>query len=131
VVTDWSEAWRRERNQWTREARDGHVKASFLKRCGHGDRPEDVAPIVPDRDVPLAETYRMNLSRRGSTLRWEINGTLIGEKRLTDDERQLTQRLVICNYGKGTGAVFRNLVIRARLLGVDPSWPAADRARTT
>lgn len=127
-LTDWSEEWRRERNQWTKNAKDGHVMAHLAKRCDFQgqDRPGYCRFAVPGEHVPIAESYHMKVTRDKWLLRWEINGQAIGETGLADDEQCLTERLVFCNYGKGTGAVFRNVVIRSRVLGVDPSWPEAD-----
>lgn len=78
--------------------------------------PED-SWVAPTRwDVPIAESYHMKVTRHNRMLRWEIDGQTIAETELADDEFCLTERLMFCNPGKGTGAVFRNVVIRSRIL---------------
>jgi hypothetical protein len=89
--------------------------------------PEKMRWVAPTRDVPLAESYHMRVTRQVQKLRWEVNGQEIGETTLADDELRLTERLMFANYGKGAGAVFRYVVIRSRILDVDASWPARDR----
>ena len=97
----------------------------------HGqDRPGYCRFAIPGEHVPVAESYHMKITRDKWLLRWEINGQAIGETGLADDEMCLTERLMLCNYGKGTGAVFRNVVIRSPILDVDPSWPEADQKET-
>ena len=59
-----------------------------------------------------------------------MNGQTMGEAELADDELCLTESLVLYNCGKGTGAIFKNLVIRSRLVGVDSFWPAVDAQDT-
>jgi len=130
VITDWSAEWRRDRNQWTDSAKDGHVQADFLKRCDYSDdedKPGYMRWAGPSQNLPIAEAYHVKVTRQKRKLCWEVNGQTIAETGLADDEQNLTERLVFCNYGKGTGAVFKDLVIRSRILDVDPAWPAADR----
>lgn len=52
---------------------------------------------------------------------------MIGEATLADDELCLIERLILGNHGKGTGAVFKNIVIRSHRLNVDPYWPRVDQ----
>jgi hypothetical protein len=127
VITDWSEEWRRERNQWTESAKDGYVSSDFLKRCDwDGDRTNYCRWAVLPQHVPISRSYHMKVTRHKWKLCWKVNGQIIGETGLTDEEMCLTERLIFCNYGKGNGAVFKDLVIRSLIAGVDPSWPIAD-----
>jgi len=130
VITDHDEEWRQdpERNEGGL-LKDGHIRADFLRRYV-GDTPDDYIWAVPPQAVLMAESYHMRVMRENRKLRWEINGQPIGETGLAHDELCLTERLVLCNYGKGTGAVFRNMVLRSRIVDVDPSWPTADRENT-
>jgi len=132
VITDTNEEWRRS-PRWNEggKLKDGYVHADLVKR----DDPRDekypgghTRWLVPTRwDVPIADTYHMKVTRHNQKLCWEVNGETMAEVELADDELCLTERLVLYNCGKGTGAIFRNLVIRSRIVDVDPSWPAADR----
>jgi hypothetical protein len=70
----------------------------------------------------------MSLRRRKQTMHWEVNGQPLGKAELTAADLPLTERLVLANYGKGTGAIFKNLVVRSRIKGVDPSWPHVDES---
>jgi len=130
-LTDWSEQWRRERNPYAKDAQDGHIMAHLAKRCDYygQNRPGYCRFAVPGEHVPIAEVYHMKIRREGYLLRWEINNQAIGQTGLADEELCLAERLVLCNYGKGTGALFKNVVIRSRILDVDRSWPAADQGR--
>ena len=65
----------------------------------------------------------MKIKRRGRYLLWQVNGQAIGDVYLSDDELRLTQRLWLINFGKGTGAIFQNIVVRSQNLEVDASWP--------
>jgi RNA polymerase sigma-70 factor (ECF subfamily) len=132
VITDCCEEWRRhpERNA-EGKLKDGYVRADLVKR---GDPRDEkgaggyIRSLFPTRwDVPIAECYHMKVTRHKSKLCWDVNGEIMGEAELADDELCLTERLVLYNCGKGTGAIFRNLVIRSRIVEVAPSWPAADR----
>ncbi len=124
VIWDWSAEWRRERQP--NDFRGGCLKASFLRRCSVAN--EETKPVAPFRDVPLTDVYQMRVTRQGRRLRWEVNGQLIGEARIADDEVNLTERFILLNQGKGTGAAFRNLVIRAGKVEYDPLWPEVDGA---
>lgn len=70
--------------------------------------------------------FGVRITRNDQKLRWEVNDQTIGEANLADDELCLTERLILTNHGKGTGAVYRNVVIRSQKLEVDPAWPDAD-----
>ena len=124
VITDWDERWR-EKRDGDYMFKEGHIRADFLRRIV-GEKPEDMRWVVPTQDVPLAESYHMKVTRHNRKLRWQVNGQTISQTTLADEELCLTERLMLCNYGKGTGAVFRNVVIRSRILNVDASWPARD-----
>lgn len=127
VITDWSQEWRAERKE-DYVLKEGHLRADFLQRfVGDDGSPEKMRWVVPTRDLPLAESYHMRVTRQKRTLRWEVNDQEIGEATLADDELCLTERLMFANYGKGAGAVFRDVAIRSRLLDVDASWPARDQ----
>ena len=125
VITDWSEEWRANRED-SHEWKDGLLRADYLRRTGGGG-PEDMRWIVPTKDIALSEQYRMKIVRRGRKLHWEINGQEAGVADLAEDEFCLTERLILCNYGKGTGAIFKNLVIRAAIKEIDSNWQEADR----
>lgn len=133
VITDFNEEWRQRRNEHTQSFRDSYIRGDFVKRCDYWaiygkDRPGYMRWAAPTQwDVSMAELYHMKVTRHNWTLSWEVNGQLIGETGLADEELCLTERLVFCNYGKGTGAAFKDLVIRSRILDVDPAWPNADR----
>jgi hypothetical protein len=132
-LNDCNEEWR-QANKMEKVSvmayKDGYIRANFLKRGDPWDEKHDFGHgrwLVPPQDVPKAESYQMKVLRQNRKLIWKINGQTIGEHKLADEELCLTERLLLCNYGKGTGAIFRNLVIRSRIVDVDPSWPAADR----
>ena len=126
VITDWNQNWRDTRDT-DHEFVQGHLRADLLRRyVGDEGSAKEMSWVVPTRDVPLAETYHMRITRRDRQLGWTVNDQAIATATLTKDELSLTERLMLCNYGKGTGAVFRNVVIRAQILDVDPSWPARD-----
>jgi hypothetical protein len=130
VITDWSQEWRETRDD-DYVFKKGHLRADFLRRfVGDEGSPEKMRWIAPTQDLPLAGSYHMRVVREQRKLRWEVNGQEIGEATLADDELCLTERLMFANYGKGTGAVFRDVVIRARVLGVDPSWHSRDRGES-
>jgi hypothetical protein len=127
VITDWSQEWRAERQE-DYVLKAGHLRADFLQRfVGDEGSEEKMRWVVPTRDLPLAESYHMRVTRQQRVLRWEVSGQEIGETTLVDDELCLTERLMFANYGKGTGAVFRDVVIRSRLLDVNAFWPARDQ----
>lgn len=130
VITDHSVEWR-ELRDGDYAFREGHLRADLLRRfVGDMGSPDRMRWVVPTQDLPLAEAYRMRVTRQGHKLRWQVNGREMGEAILAEDELRLTERLMLANYGKGTGAVFGDVVIRSRILGADASWPARDRAES-
>jgi len=127
VLTDYCEEWRQnpERNEGGL-LKDGYIRADLLRRR-IGNAPGDDAWVAPTKcDVPIADSYHMKVTRRHRMLCWEIDGRTIAETELADDELCLMERLMFCNPGKGTGAVFRNVVIRSRILDVDAYWSGED-----
>ena len=106
--------------------KDGLLRADYLRRIGDAP-PETMRWIVPTEDIALSDQYRMKIVRKGRKLRWEINGQEAGVADLAEDEFCLTERLILCNYGKGTGAIFKNLIIRSAIQEVDSNWEEADR----
>lgn len=124
VLTDWNRNWREQRDE-DGAFKEGHLRGDFVMRVAAGD-PEDDRWIAPPQNVPLADAYRMNITRHNRKLRWQVNEQTMGQTTLADDELCLTERLMFCNYGKGTGAVFGNVVIRSRIVDIDPCWPSRD-----
>ena len=127
VLTDCCEEWRQnpKRNEGGL-LKDGYIRADLLRRRV-GNKPEDDSWVAPTRwDIPIADSYHMKVMRHNRMLRWKIDGQTIAETELADNELCLMERLMFCNPGKGAGAVFRNVVIRSRILDVDASWPARD-----
>ena len=130
VLTDYCEEWRQnpERNEGGL-LKDGYIRADLLRRRV-GNAPEDESWVAPTRlDIPIAGCYHMKVTRRDRILRWEIDDQTIAETELADDELCLMERLMFCNPGKGTGAIFRNVVIRSRILDIDAYWSGEDREK--
>jgi RNA polymerase sigma factor (sigma-70 family) len=135
ALTDWSKEWRQERNQWTKFAKEGHLAGDFLRRgfwedkCYEEGLMTNARRVVPTQVVPISDSYNVKIKRHNLELSWEINGQTIGETKLTDEELCVTEHLILFNYGKGTGAIFKNIVIRFRILDVDSTWPYADQKK--
>lgn len=107
--------------------KDGFLIGSFIRRNGEEAKGKGPANpfLAPSAPVPIAGSYHMRITRQDQQLRFAVNGQIIGETVLSDEEMCLTERLVLCNFGKGTGAVFQNVVIRSRIAELDPVWPGA------
>ena len=127
-LNDCNEEWR-QRNKMAEESvmayKDGYLRANFQRRGDPRDEKQDgqhIRSLVPPQDVPKAESYHMKIKRQNRKLIWKVNDQTIAEHKLADEELCLTERLMFCNYGKGTGAVFRNVVIRSHILDVDSYW---------
>ncbi len=125
-LTNYSDDWRENRDE-DGAFRDGYIRADFLRRFdGDEGSYEEMRWVVPTQSVPIAESYHMRVTRHDRKLRWEVNDQTIGEANLADDELCLTERLILTNHGKGTGAVYRNVVIRGCILDIKPAWSTAN-----
>jgi RNA polymerase sigma-70 factor (ECF subfamily) len=119
----FSDEWREKRGEQL-IFEEGYVRADFLMRCDR--KPEEMRWLAPTMPVRIIKPYHMTIRRHDRYLRWQVSGQTIGEVQLADDELCLTERLYLVNHGKGSGAVYKNVVIRSHMLEVDPSWPDAD-----
>jgi len=127
ALTNYSDEWYKRPGE-DRMFGEGYIRGDFLRRF-IGDTPKEASWITPTQPVPIAESYHIRIIRHDRKLRWEVNGQTIGEADLADDELCLTERLILGNHGKGTGAIFRNVIIRSHKLEVDPSWPEVDQKK--
>lgn len=121
-LTNYSEDWRKHHDE-DGAFKDGYIRADFLRRFdGDAGSPENMKWIVPTQSVPIAGSYHIRVTRHDGKLSWKVNDQMIGEAKLADDEFCMTERLILTNHGKGTGAVYRNIVIRGRILDIKPAW---------
>ena len=118
-LCDWSGRWREERGAEKDTGhvyRDGYLRAALLRRC---DREEGVASenemLAPAEHVPASGTFHMKVARKGRRLQWTINEQPICDIQLSESDLRLTERLMLCNYGKGDAARFTRVLIRARI----------------
>jgi len=126
-ITDWDEDWRRKKKYEAGDIDPGNVHTALRYYPRNTDDAGANEEMASDGETAMAERYHVCVSKQGRSLRYTINGEQTAAVELTDEQVALTERLVLCNYGKGQGARFRNVVIRCSGgLELDSAWPAAE-----